>query len=158
MIGLPHPTHKLIARIAALKGQSMTDAMYLIFRDELARLETGDAWASAPAPFSIKPTYTDKGCEVLLWHPATPTVILNRKEASAIAEAIHLAVEGVQTVFGLRTETGDVNVRVIHSGRSILLSVNGDHATMILPAATDVADALISASVHAGPLPEGGPN
>lgn len=163
MMGLPLPTHKLISRVAALRGQSMSDALYVVFREELLRQETGDAWALAPSPFSIKPTYTDRGCEVLLWHPAIPTVTLNRKEASKLAEAIHRAAEanaatdGPISSFKLKAEAQGFNVKVTRGGRCIHLSVNGDNANMIAPTAIDVADALISASVDAGPIPTGAP-
>ncbi len=157
MMCLPLPTHKLISRVAALRGQSLSEALYVVFREELRRHDEGDAWALAPAPFSIKPTYTDNGREVLLWHPATPMLVLTRKEASDLAEAIHSAVEGAIPTFKLRTATRGHNVRVTRGGSYVLLSVDGDNASMIPPTATDIAEALISASVHAGPIPEGGP-
>lgn len=156
-MALPLSTHKLVSRVAALRGQTISDALYTLFREELRRQEDGVAWALAPAPFSIKPTYTDNGCEVLLWHPSIPSLILTRKEASDLAEAIHDAASGVSTSLKIRTQTRRHNVRVIRNGRCILLNVDGENAPITYPAAIDVADALISASVHAGPIPEGGP-
>lgn len=164
MMCLPLPTHKLVSRVAALRGQSMSETLYVVFREELRRQETGDAWAFAPAPFTIKPVYTEMGCEVLLSHPFIPSLILNRKEASDLAEAIHAAAEAVRTsasrrVFGfhLNPEASGHDVKVSRGGRSVLLTVNGNNASMIPASAIDVADALISASVHAGPIKMGGP-
>lgn len=156
MMCLPLPTYKLVNRIAALRGQTLSDALYTVFREELYRVEDGEAWALAPAPFSIKPTYTDTGCGVLFWHPAVDTLILNRREATDIAEAIRATVDGSKSAFILRTASRDRNVKVSHGGRYVAISINGDTVTMIFPTAIDVADALISASVHAGPIPEGG--
>ena len=158
MMALPLPTHKLVSRVAALRGQSISDALYTIFREELRRQADGTAWALAPAPFSIKPTYLDTGCGVLVWHPHVATLVLTRSEASELADAIHTAARGTNPRFRMKTEEAGRNVKVILGGRYVGLSVDGEAATMTFPTAIDVADALISASVHAGPIPTGEPN
>lgn len=157
MLCLPLPTHKLVSRVAALRGQSLGEALYVVFREELRRQEDGDAWALAPEPFTIKPTYTANGCEVLISHPMIPTLILTSEEAADFAQAILSAASGIHPRFRMKTETGGHVVKVARGGRCVMLTVDGDSAPMIAPTATDVADALISASGHAGPLPEGGP-
>lgn len=156
-INLPLPTHKLITRVAALRGMSMSDTLYAVFRAELRRQEEGDAWALAPEPFSIKPTYVETGCRVLVWNPFLPTMMLNREEASALAEAIHTAAEGTSPDFRLLTERDSHRVTLTRGGHHVSLNVDGDSFPMTRPTAIDVADALISASVHAGPTPKGGP-
>lgn len=156
-MALSLPTHKLVSRVAALRGQSISDALYTLFREELLRQEDGVAWALAPAPFSIKPTYIEGGCGVLVWHPDIATLILNRDEANELAQAIHAAASGAKARCKLKTEVDAHNVRIVAGGRHVGLSVDGEAATMTFPIAIDVADALISASVHAGPIPEGGP-
>lgn len=153
MMALPLPTHKLVSRIAALRGQSISDALYTVFREELRRRQDGTPWALCPAPFSIKPTYLETGCGVLVWHPQIESLILNRREATDLAEAIAAAAVGTNPRFKLKTEVNGRNVRVILGGRYVGLSVDGESATMTFPTAIDVADALKSASVHAGPIP-----
>lgn len=158
MLCLPLPTHKLISRVAALRGQSLGESLYVVFREELRRQEGGERWALAPEPFSVKPTYAANGCEVLMAHPMIPALILTSEEANGLAQAILSAASGVRPRFRLKTATEGHVVKVARGGRCVMLTVDGDSAPMIAPTATDVADALISASVHAGPIPTGGPH
>lgn len=157
LMSLPLPTHKLVSRVAALRGVAMSDVVYAVFRDELRRQESGDAWALAPEPFSIKPTYEDGECLVLVWNPLLPTLKLNRREASDIAVAIHSAVEGTPIGPKVMTAIGGHRVAVTRGGQHISLCVDYERFSMVRPVAADVADALISASVHAGPIPAGKP-
>lgn len=152
LMSLPHPTHNLISRVAGLRDLSMSDALYVVFREELRRQEDGDAWAFAPSPFSIKPTYEEDACRVLIWNPWLPTLKLNRREASDLAEAIHTAVEGTTPDFDLVTERDGCRVTITRGGHHVSLHVDGKSYPMVRPLASDVADAIISASVHAGPL------
>lgn len=154
-INLPLPTHNLISRVAIMRGMSMSDALYVVFREELRRQEDGDAWALAPSPFSIKPTYEEE-CRVLVWNPFLPHLKLNRREASDLAEAIHTAVAGETPDFRMVTERDSRRVTISRGGYHVSLCVDGESFAMIRPVATDVADALISASVHAGPYGKGG--
>ncbi len=156
-MGLPLPTHKLISRVAALRGQSISDTLYTIFREELRRQEDPDEWALAPTPFVVKPTYTEAGCRVQVRHPNLPTLILSHREASDLAEAIHTGADGTNPHFKLKTTEGAHNVKIMIGGRYVALVVDGENAPVIRPAAIDLAEALIAASVHAGPLPKGGP-
>ena len=157
LMSLPLPTHNLISRVAIMRGMSMSDALYVVFREELRRQEEGDAWALAPSPFSIKPTYEEGHCRVLVWNPFLPHLKLNRREASDLAEAIHTAVSGETPGFRIVTECDSRRVSISRGGFHSSLHVDDDSYPMPRPVATDVADALISASVHAGPLKMGGP-
>lgn len=151
------PTHKLISRVAASRGLTLSDTVYAVFRDELRLQEDGNAWQLAPEPFVVRPTYEEGECLVLLWHPFLPTVKLARREATALADALRVAADGDTPEFELVSDTGKKLITLSRGGRHIGLHVDTDHVAMVRPVASDVADALISASVHAGPIPEGGP-
>lgn len=155
MTPLPLPTHKLITRVAARRGQSMSDAIYVVFRDELRRLGDGDPWENAPAPFTVKPTYLEDACAVLIRHPNLPPLILTADEATSLGRALHTAATKTLPRSNLTTEIGGNAVSVMIAGFHVALIVDGKSAPMIYPAVPDLADALIGASTVAGPLPKG---
>jgi len=158
IVYLPLPTHKLVSRVAGLRGMTMSDTVYAVFRDELRRQGEGKGWEIAPDPFVVKPTYDEAGCVVLLWHPVLPSLKLSRAEARGLAEGLRRAVDGLSLEGEIETESGPHCITITRGGHHVGLHVDGDHVAMVRPVASDVADALIAASVHAGPIPTGGPN
>lgn len=153
LVSLPLPTHNLIKRVAALRGQAMSDTLYEVFRDELQRQEGADTWAFVPPPFSIKPTYLENECAVLLWHPLFDGVVLTKAEAVQVADAIQNAAnDKAKPTLALTTLHGSKSIHLSRGGYHIKVHVDDQSATMTRPVALDVVAALDSASVHAGPI------
>lgn len=153
LLGVPHPTHKLLSRVAMLRGESMSITLYSVLRDELRRQEDGEGWVFVPSPFSIKPTYFDTECAVLFWNPFLPTLTLTGPEAVCFAEALEAASNGVtQPDFEIVSARGGHRITLQRGGYHVAIHVDEHRCSIILPVAADLAVALDSASVHAGPL------
>lgn len=154
ILGLPLPAYRLIQRLAVLKGVTMSEAAYTAFRDDLHRLEDGETWERVPAPFSIKPTYFADQAMVLVWNPYFTPLTLTGKEACSLAGAIIDACESpTPLTFKLTTERGEHRVRLSRGGSHVSLHVDDESFAMPLIIAIDVAKAIDSASVNAGPIP-----
>lgn len=146
-------THRLLQRVASIRGESMSDTLYLVLRDELQRQEGGDTWAFVPPPFSIKPTYLEHECAVLFWHPMFGGVVLTKAEAVQLADALQRAVDSdVKPTLAMITTHSAKALSLSRGGRHFKIHVDDQSATVTRPVAIDVVAALDSASVHAGPL------
>ena len=153
LLCVPSPTHRLLKRVASIRGESMSDTLYTVLRDELQRQEGGDTWAFVPPPFSIKSTYLEHECAVLCWHPMFGGVILTKAEAVQLADALQRAVDGdAKPTLAMTTTHGDKAISLSRGGRHFKIHVGDQSATVTRPVAIDVVAALDSASVHAGPL------
>lgn len=148
IIALPKPTHRLVSHIAALRGMRATDTIYTVFREELARLEDGAAWEHVPSPWSIRPTYLERECAVLVWNPFLTPLKLRAAEAVALADALDHGGRA-----DLTTHHDARRIEVFKFGQGIRFKVDDDHVDLPLAIATDIGKALDSASVHAGLIP-----
>lgn len=154
LLGIPEPTHKLLSRVSMIRGENMSVALYSILRDELQRQEAGEGWSFVPSPFSIKPTYFENECLVLFWNPFLPTLKLTGSEAVRFADALEAASNGVTpSGFEIITSYDGHRITIQRGGYHVMIHVDDERFAVILPVAADLALALDSASVHAGPLP-----
>ena len=157
LMSLPAPTHRLIGRVALLRGMTMSDALYAVFRDELRRQDGGDARAFVPSPFSVKPIYLETECAVLLWNPFLPDVLLTGREACSLADALRAASDGTpQADFKLTTKVNGRQIKLSWGGSHVSLHVDDDSFPMVRLVAADVALALEAASAETGSIPGAG--
>jgi hypothetical protein len=153
LVSLAAPAYALLNRLAVIRGTSMSDTLYIALRDDLHRQENGEGWAYIPPPFSIVPAYFETWCGVKLWNPFLPTVMLTASEACSLATGIHKVVESDSPVhFELISGYEAHHVSLSRGPTHVILLIDGERFNMPRPIALDVAAALESASVHAGPI------
>lgn len=155
VISLPVPTYNLVRRIASDRRMNMSELIYVMLQDQIERDDTDEDWQFAPQPFTIRPTYLEDRCVVLFANPHLATLKLSRVEAEDLAAALQTAKRAGCGPIELTCEGRQVTVA--RRGTGVSLRIGDVAYPMPVVIASSVAKALVSAALHAGPLPMGGP-
>lgn len=152
LLGIPAPTHRLIEHVAAQRGLTMVDALYVLARDDLRRRNENASWLFVPEPWDIKLAYDEAEAVVRVWHPYTPGLKLRRHEALALADALRSVADEDFEAYTAISEIGGHAFAVKNGGRYLRFEVDGHSAITSTLIASDLATVIEDAAQKAGPL------